>query len=98
MELFFGIILVIIALALLSGALMWPILVWILRDDWSVRTRILHTIGCVLLFAFILSVVIPLTPGDNNAAHCGPGTRYISESHYNPATETTITDWECVAN
>jgi len=51
------------------------------------------------LLAFAIAITVAINSGvfeGNNAEHCGPGTRYVSDSYYNPATKTTITEWMCV--
>jgi len=90
------IILILIGIAIVA----WPMIVWLgIGDDrnWTLRTKILHTIGAVLALAALVSFIITIVPSSNGSEHCGPGTRYVSESHYNPATKSTIREWECIA-
>lgn len=87
--------------AFVLALLVWPLVVFMLADDvwgWSVRTRVLHCIGSVLVLALVMTWAIDAGVfSSNNADHCGPGTHYVSESHYNPATKSSITEWMCVA-
>jgi len=80
----------------MCGLLFWPIFAWTVLEDWSIWAKVGNTIGALLAMAAIIALAIDSGAlSDNNAEHCGPGTRYVSESHYNPATKTTITDWMC---
>lgn len=88
----------IIGIALLCALLIWSVVVWLVGGDWGwrIRTRFLHTVGCVIILALIIATAINGGVfASNNAEHCGPGTHYVAESHYNVATKTTITDWMC---
>jgi hypothetical protein len=94
---FVTVLLVIVTLIIFLAVCVWPMIVWTVYGDWRLRTRIAHTIAALLGAALIITGGI--NSGvftSDNAAHCGPGTRYVSESHYNPATKTTVTEWLCV--
>lgn len=100
MSTFLGVMAVIAVVLFLVALLLWAILVWFVGSDagWRFRTRLLHTVGCVVMIALVITWIIDagLLTSDNSK-HCGPGTHYVSESHYNVATKTTITEWMCVA-
>jgi hypothetical protein len=94
---FIAVVLVIVTIIVFLAAAVWPMLVWMICDQWRIRTRVAHTVACLLAIALMVTGAINSGAfADNNAAHCGPGTRYVSESHYNPATKTTVTEWLCV--
>lgn len=86
--------------ATLGGALaMWMRLIEDPPFDSPLRNIGLGVAGSVaaLLICSGLIYALVVNLGGDGSEHCGPGTRYVSESHYSPATKTTITDWMCVA-
>lgn len=94
--------LVLLALLLIAGSLA-PFLLWMvvslfeLALDRELRPGWVGWVGSsVLAFACIVLGVWMLSnaPSDE-ASHCGPGTRYVSQDHL--VGKTIVHDWVCVA-
>ncbi|MBC7594513.1 MAG: hypothetical protein H7288_11345 [Kineosporiaceae bacterium] len=98
MSTFLAVLGVIAVIVVILAVVAWPLVVWIEFDDWAFLVKLGNTIGAIIVLAVMVAFAIDSGAlSTNNAEHCGPGTRYVSESHYNPATKTTITDWMCTA-
>lgn len=102
MATFFAVLLGIVVVILMCALLAWPMVMFMAGGEfgfgWKIRTRVLHSVASIVLLAVIIAILINSGIfSSSGAEHCGPGTRYVSESHYNPATKTTITDWMCIA-
>lgn len=100
MATFLGVLLAGSILLVGCGLIAWALFVWLayFSENWATWFKVAHSVGAALLLAALIAWCIDsgLITTDN-AAHCGPGTTYVSESHYNPATRSTVTDWMCVA-
>ena len=73
------------------------ILPWFL-PYWSVRRRIAVAVASLCILAGLLTAFVSVVGDGNQAGHCGAGTRYVEERHYNPATKTTVREWLCVVD
>lgn len=64
-------------------------------EEWHPRAR-WWVASCVLAFVSIVLAVwlIGRTGGEDEASHCGPGTRYVSQNHL--IGKTVVHDWVCV--
>lgn len=95
---FISALLIILFIALGGGVLVGTIFLSMdAFDDGFIWVGVFRIfLGIVAMAALIWVFSLFVTFDSDEAEHCGPGTRYISETHYNPATKTTITDWMCV--
>ena len=97
---FLAVIIGIVVVAVFAGCFLWPAFIWASFDrEYSLRFKILNTVGCVLLIATLITGVMESGVFDSDSSqHCGVGTRYVSETHYSAATKTSITEWQCVVD
>lgn len=97
MSTFLTVLAVIGVIILVCALLGWAVVVWFVDIDWGWRVRLFYSVASVIGLAMLVAFTIDSgLISDDNASHCGEGTRFVEESYYSPATKTTITDWMCV--
>lgn len=89
---------VLLGLVLLAGSCApLGVFLWLVVQDGDrmPRARVWVASAVLSFVCIVLAVWLLARTGDDPSSHCGPGTRYVSETHVQG--KTIVTDWLCVA-